>query len=99
MDRIPFKQLPMIVKMAVWLVFNNAWWSLEEFVIDRLGMWKYMPYYKVANACVWDLAVATITALAVWRASAVHGALMPAGAGYSVAGRKCTARAVLAAEV
>src|SRR6516225_3507416 len=69
MDRIPFKQLPMIVKMAVWLVFNNAWWSLEEFAIDRLGLWKYMPYYKVANACVWDLAVATITALAVWRAS------------------------------
>jgi hypothetical protein len=69
MDRITFKHLPMIVKIAVWLVFNNAWWSLEEFVIDRIGLWKYMPYYKVANACVWDLAVATITALAVWRAS------------------------------
>jgi hypothetical protein len=69
MDGIPFKQLPMIVKVAMWLVFNNAWWSIEEFVIDRHGLWKYMPYYKVANACVWDLAVGVIVALAIWRAS------------------------------
>lgn len=69
MDGIAFKQLPMIVKIAMWLVFNNAWWSIEEFVIDRRGLWKYMPYYKVANGCAWDLAVGVIVALAIWRAS------------------------------
>jgi len=58
MDGIAFKHLPMIVRIAMWLVFNNAWWSIEEFVIDRRGLWKYMPYYKVANICAWDLAVA-----------------------------------------
>jgi hypothetical protein len=68
-DGIAFKQLPMIVKVAMWLVFNNAWWSIEEFVIDRRGLWKYMPYYRVANACVWDLAVGVIVALVIWRAS------------------------------
>jgi hypothetical protein len=69
MDGIAFKQLPMIVKVAMWLVFNNAWWSIEEFVIDRRGLWKNMPYYRVANACVWDLAVGVIVALVIWRAS------------------------------
>ena len=69
MGTLAFRQLPLAVKIAVWVVFNNAWWSIEEFVIDRYGIWKYMPYYKVANACVWDLAVGVVTALAIWRAS------------------------------
>ena len=66
MDRVSFRQLPLIVKIAVGLAFNNAWWSLEEFVINRSGLWKYMPYYKVDSGCLWDLAVAVITILALW---------------------------------
>ena len=69
MGTMPFQQLPLVVKIAIWLVFNNAWWSIEEFVIDRRGLWRYMPYYRVGNGCVWDLAVALITGLAIWRAS------------------------------
>jgi hypothetical protein len=69
MQSLSFRQLPMVVKIAVGLVFNNAWWSIEEFVIDRKGLWKYMPYYRVADACVWDLTVALITICAVWYAS------------------------------
>ncbi|PYT17546.1 MAG: hypothetical protein DMF51_02190 [Acidobacteria bacterium] len=70
MGTLAFKQLPLVVKIAVGVVFNNAWWSIEEFVINRYGLWKFMPYYKVADPCVWDLAVAVITTLAIWRASA-----------------------------
>ena len=69
MDTLSFRSLPLVVKIAVGLVFNNAWWSIEEFVIDRRGLWKYMPYYRVANACVWDVAVALITVFAIWRMS------------------------------
>ena len=29
-----------IVKIAVGVVFYNAWWSIEEFVIDRHGLGK-----------------------------------------------------------
>ena len=72
MGTLQFKQLPLAVKVAVGVVFNNAWWSIEEFVIDRRGLWKYMPHYKVANPCVWDLAVATITTVAIWWASVGH---------------------------
>ncbi len=64
-----FRQLPLIVKIAVGLVFNNAWWSIEEFVIDRHGLWKYMPYYRVANPCIWDLAVGIVTVFGLWRLS------------------------------
>jgi hypothetical protein len=69
MDKLSFKQLPLVVKIAVGLVFYNAWWSVEEFVIDRYGIWKYMPYYRVANPCVWDLAVGLIIGFAILRAS------------------------------
>jgi hypothetical protein len=69
MNRLSFGQLPMIVKIAVGVVFNNAWWSIEEFVIDRHGLWKYMPYYRVANPCVWDLFVALTTGFALWHLS------------------------------
>ena len=66
---IRFYQLPLVVRIAVGVVFNNAWWSIEEIVINRGGLWKYLPYYRVANACIWDLAVAVFTTLAIWRAS------------------------------
>ena len=69
METLLFRQLPLAVKIAIWVVFNNAWWSIEEFVIDRVGLWKYMPYYRKAEGCVWDLAVALITGFVVWRAS------------------------------
>ena len=66
---IRFYQLPLIVRIAVGVVFNNAWWSIEEFVINRSGLWKYMPHYRADNACVWDLAVAVVTVLFLWRMS------------------------------
>ena len=69
MGNLTFKQLPLVVKIAVGVVFNNAWWSIEEFVINRHGIWRYMPYYKVDDACIWDLMVAVVTSLAIWRAS------------------------------
>ena len=69
MEKLRFKQMPLVVKIAVGLVFNNVWWSMEEFVINRNGLWKYMPYYKVDDACVWDLAVALITVVVICWAS------------------------------
>ncbi len=69
MDTMPFRQLPLAAKLAVGVVFYNAWWSIEEFAIDRHGLWKYMPYYRVANPCVWDLGITLFITFAIWRAS------------------------------
>jgi len=66
MNTLSFRQMPLIVKVAVGVVFNNAWWSIEEFVIDRVGLWKYMPYYRVGKGCLWDLSVALITGFVLW---------------------------------
>jgi len=33
-------------------------------VVDRYGLWQYMPYYRVARLCSWDVgAIALITFL------------------------------------
>ena len=69
MEMLSFKQMPLVVKIAVGVVFLNTWSLPEEFVIDRHGLWKYMPYYKVAEGCVWDLAVALIIGFTIWRVS------------------------------
>ncbi len=69
MNTMSFRQLPLIAKIAVGVVFYNAWWSIEEFVIDRHGLWKYMPYYRVADACLWDLVVGLIIVFSLWRLS------------------------------
>jgi hypothetical protein len=69
METLTFRQLPLAVKIAVGVVFLNAWVSIEQLVIDRYGIWKYMPYYKVTDPCVWDLAVAVVISVTIWRAS------------------------------
>jgi hypothetical protein len=69
MKRLLFKELPPVVRVAVGIAFLNAWILFEELVVDRQGLWKYMPFYKVADACVWDLAVVLIIVAAIWRAS------------------------------
>ena len=69
MGRLSFSQLPLGVRVAVGVAFLNAWASLEEFIVDRHGLWRYMPFYKVGDFCVWDLAVTLCIVLAIWRAS------------------------------
>lgn len=69
MENLPFSRLPLAVKIAVGISIFTFWMCIEEFFIDRYGIWKFMPYYKVADACVWDLAVAVITIATIWRAS------------------------------
>ena len=57
MDRVKFGQLPLLVKVVVGIALINSWVSFEEFVVDRVGLWKYMPGYQVARFCVWDASV------------------------------------------
>lgn len=47
METLSFRQLPLAVKMAVGVVLLNSWILIEELLIDRHGLWKYMPYYRV----------------------------------------------------
>src|ERR1700732_1784280 len=56
-------RLPLIAKIAIATTFINAWVIFEETIVDRHGLWRYMPYYRVGLFCVWDAAVFAITLL------------------------------------
>ena len=55
--------LPLIAKIAIAMTFLNAWVLFEETVVDRTGLWRYMPFYRVGLFCVWDAVVFAITLL------------------------------------
>jgi hypothetical protein len=69
MPTIAFRQLPLAARVAVGVTFYNLWWGIEEFIIDRSGLWQYMPYYRRSDPCVWDLGVGLLIVFAIWRAS------------------------------
>lgn len=66
---VAFAELPWSVRVVLGLAAFNLWWSFEEFVIDRFGVWRYLPDYKFGHLCVWDLTVALGIAAAIWRLS------------------------------
>ena len=55
--------LPLIAKIAIAVTFLNAWVLFEETIVDRHGLWRYMPFYRVGLFCVWDAAVFAVTLL------------------------------------
>jgi hypothetical protein len=55
--------LPLIAKIAIAITFINTWVIFEETVVDRHGLWRYMPFYRVGLFCVWDAAVLAVTLL------------------------------------
>ena len=57
------RRLPLIAKIAIGTTFINAWVIFEETIVDRHGLWRYMPYYRVGLFCLWDAAVFAITLL------------------------------------
>ena len=63
MKKSTTRRLPLIAKIAIAMTFINAWVIFEETIVDRHGLWRYMPYYRVGLFCVWDAAVFAITPL------------------------------------
>jgi hypothetical protein len=63
----PSATTPGIVRFAVWLTFFNTWVLFEETVVDRYGLWEYMPYYRVGRLCSWDIGAMVLLGFIVWR--------------------------------
>ena len=61
------RKTPGILRFATWLTFMNTWALFEEVVVDRYGLWKYMPYYRVAKFCTWDVGAMVVFGFVVWR--------------------------------
>ena len=63
MNKSTTPPLPLIAKIAIAMTFINTWVIFEETVVDRHGLWRYMPFYRVGLFCVWDAAVLAVTLL------------------------------------
>jgi len=62
MQKIQFCALPTPVKFTVWFTFIFVWVAFEREVIEPLGIYHLMPFYRVQGFCPWDaLAIITIT--------------------------------------
>jgi hypothetical protein len=62
------RELPGIVKAAVVVTFFNTWVLIEETIIDRYGLWQYLPYYRYGRLCAWDIGGLALIVWLVWRA-------------------------------
>jgi hypothetical protein len=69
MERLLFRQLPWAVRIAVGLAIGLTWVFIEEHIIEPFALYKYMPFYRVGNFCVYDFTVGLIIAVCIWRAS------------------------------
>jgi hypothetical protein len=47
MNKSTTPPLPLIAKIAIAMTFINTWVIFEETIVDRHGLWRYMPYYRV----------------------------------------------------
>ena len=63
MNKSTTPRLPLIAKIAIAVTFLSMWVIFEETVVDRHGLWRYMPYYRVGLFCVWDAAAFAATLL------------------------------------
>ena len=64
---IDFRSLPLIVRLGAIANIFIGWVLLAEFVVDRYGLDRYLPFYRVADVCPYDLAVIAACAGAWWR--------------------------------
>jgi hypothetical protein len=63
----------MMIKFAVWLTFFNTWVLFEDTVVDRYGLWEYMPYYRVGRLCSWDIGAMALIGFLVYRGFSKSG--------------------------
>jgi hypothetical protein len=47
------------------LAERSGWVLFAEVVVDRQGLWRYLPGYEMGTLCVWDIAVAALIGAAV----------------------------------
>ncbi len=48
------------------MTFVNSWVIFEELVVDRHGLWRYVPFYRVGLFCTWDVLVLAVILLLVF---------------------------------
>lgn len=65
MQKIAFAALPGLVQFTSLATLFIGWVLFAEFVIDRHGYDRLLPFYRVANFCPYDVAVLLLL-VATW---------------------------------
>lgn len=56
--------MPLWVRIAAALSVLNSWVLIAEFVIDRYGLDRYLPFYRYGDICIWDFVILAAVAVA-----------------------------------
>ena len=56
--------MPLWVRLASALAVLNTWVLIAEFVIDRYGFDRYLPFYRYGDVCIWDVIILAAVAIA-----------------------------------
>ena len=57
MNKIAFADVPLVVRLMTCLSMFMAWVLVAEFVIDRYGFDRFLPFYRVGDVCPYDLLI------------------------------------------
>ena len=57
MEKVKFSQLNITTRVMTCASMFMAWVLFAEFVIDRYGIYEYLPFYRFANVCPYELLV------------------------------------------
>jgi hypothetical protein len=61
-----FLTQPSLLKLAVGLALYNSVLFLEYFVINPLGIDRFLPLYNAESLSIWDLAIPLLIGLLIW---------------------------------
>lgn len=64
MQAVEFRSLPLLVRVATMMSFFMLWVLIEELVVDRHRLDRFLPLYRVGNLCPYDLGVALFLLIA-----------------------------------
>lgn len=56
--------MPLWVRIAAALCVLNTWVLIAEFVIDRYGLDRYLPFYRYGDICIWDVVILAVVVVA-----------------------------------
>jgi hypothetical protein len=69
MERLGFRELPWAVRISTGLAIGLTWVFLEEHVIEPFKWYRYMPFYKIGDFCVYDFTAGLIIVGCIWYCS------------------------------
>ena len=74
MNKVLFRDLPIIVRVATATSLLAAWVLFEQIVIEPFGIYRFMPLYRYGKFCTYD-AIAVSLLVIYWIVS--HRRLQP----------------------